>query len=333
MRAIVAAAAVASVACGSTPPAEPDRPVTPPTSTAEPVATVPPPSNTAPEVPGTAAPTSAPTSAPTAAATAPPATPPEGTGGCPAGMVRVAAATFKMGSDAGEPDEKPVHDVTLAAYCIDAREVTVADFKRCADAGKCVAHATAEWRGISEKDREFRSQSCNWGQSGRDNHPINCVDWRQASAYCAFAGKRLPTEEEWEYAARGKDGRTYPWGEAAPGPALLNACADECVAWAKTQGLTWKAMHAGDDKYPTTAPVGSYDAGKSPFGVHDMAGNVAEWTASGYSQDYGRARNEVNRVIRGGSARSETATLVRASNRHKNVATDRLGGIGFRCAQ
>jgi formylglycine-generating enzyme required for sulfatase activity len=247
-------------------------------------------------------------------------------------MVRIEAATFNMGSDSGEADEKPVHAVTLARYCIDVHEVTVADYRRCVDAGKCLAQPTAEWRGINDKDREFRSQSCNWTKEGSDKHPINCVDWRQSSAYCAFVKKRLPSEEEWEYAARGSDGRTFPWGNEAPDAKRLNACAGECVAWAKTQGLTWKPMHGGEDGFATTAPVGSFPGGKSPFGVEDMAGNVAEWTASGYSQDYSRERNNVNRVLRGGSARSETSNLVRTTNRHKNVATDRLGGIGFRCA-
>lgn len=247
-------------------------------------------------------------------------------------MLRIEGATFQMGSDSGDEDEKPVHSVALVRYCIDAREVTVADYRRCVNAGKCLAQPTAEWRGISDKDREVRSQSCNWTKNDRDAHPINCVDWRQSSAYCAWANKRLPSEEEWEYAARGSDGRVYPWGNEPPDAKLLNACAAECVAWAKTLGLTWKSIHSGDDGYPTTAPVGSFAGGRSPFGVHDMAGNVAEWTVSGYSKDYSRARNDVTRVLRGGSARSEAPKLVNTTNRHKNVATDRLGGIGFRCA-
>lgn len=248
-------------------------------------------------------------------------------------MIRIDAATFKMGSDSGEEDEKPVHDVKLASYCIDAHEVTVADYRRCVDAKKCLEQGTAEWQHISPKDQEFRSQSCNWGKPDRDDHPVNCVDWHQASAYCQFSDRRLPTEEEWEYAARGTDGRMYPWGDDAPSEKRLNSCGLECVAWAQSQGLKWNAMYNGDDGYPTTAPVGSYPAGRSPFGVDDMAGNVAEWTASGYSKNYSRDRNDVERVIRGGSARSEKTNLVRASNRHKNVAKDRLGGIGFRCAR
>jgi formylglycine-generating enzyme required for sulfatase activity len=316
-------------ACGPTPVA-PDQPAPPQPTSA--VQSLPEPpvvsSAVAPEPAVTAAP--AVTTAPSAA----PVDPAAGSGaGCPSGMLRIEAGTFMMGSDSGDADEKPVHSVTLPGYCMDAREVTVADYRRCVDAGKCVAQPTADWRGISEKDREFRSQSCNWVRTDRENHPINCVDWRQASAHCAWANKRLPTEEEWEYAARGKDGRIYPWGNEPPAPTLLNACGTECVAWAKTQGLTWKPMHSGDDGYPTTAPVGSFAAGRSPFGVHDMAGSVAEWTSSGYSQDYGRPRNNVTRVLRGGSSRSETPTLVRSANRHKNIETDRLGGIGFRCAQ
>jgi len=251
---------------------------------------------------------------PAAAAASPPPS-----GGAVGQMVRIPAGTFNMGSNDGDADEKPVHSVRVASFEMDLTEVTVDAYGACVRAGRCTQPGT--------------DQYCNWGQSGKGNHPINCVDWNQAKAYCDYAGKRLPTEEEWEYAARGTDGRTYPWGNGAPGPRLLNACGSECVAWARERGQSWAAMYQADDGWATTAPVGSYPSGDSPFGLHDMAGNVWEWTASGYSADYSKNRTTNTFVARGGGWDDDALSTVRAAFRNRNAPADRSRDLGIRCAR
>lgn len=227
-------------------------------------------------------------------ATSPPAA---GGGSCPSGMVSIPRGTFRMGSNSGDADEKPVHSVTLGAFCMDATEVTVDMYGACVRGGGCNTSDLNKWG------------TCNWGMGGMGNHPINCVDWKQASAYCRWANKRLPTEEEWEYAARGTDGRTYPWGNAAPSGQLC---------WKRSDG---------------TCRVGSYSGGDSPFGLKDMAGNVWEWTSSGYSEDYSKNRANDTRVNRGGGWSDGDPSYVRAARRDWSDPTIRDIGLGFRCAR
>jgi formylglycine-generating enzyme required for sulfatase activity len=130
--------------------------------------------------------------------------------------------------------------VTLSAYCIDRTEVTVAAYRRCVEAGTCAAAGVAH-----EAERKDR----NAGKSGVDDHPINCVDWSMADAYCKWAGGRLPTEAEWEYAARGSDGRRFPWGSEPPAGHRLNARGSEFGR----NGT----LYLESDGYESTAPVGS----------------------------------------------------------------------------
>jgi formylglycine-generating enzyme required for sulfatase activity len=258
---------------------------------------------------------------------------------CPVGMVSVPAGTFWMGSLAGmgQRNEQPTHQVTLSGYCIDRTEVTVKAYESCVAAKDCsVALPTIDsTRGYSPDGVKQWSRYCN--QSDRPDHPINCVDWEQASAYCRWVGKRLPTEAEWEYAARGSDGRRYPWGNVPPAANLLNACGSECVAiWTPDLGEKWEAMYEASDGWATTAPVGTFPAGASPFGVLDMAGNVWEWTADWYG-DYSDApvRNPkgavtgLYRVTRGGGWLTSD---VRAAFRMGDLPGHRRARLGFRCA-
>lgn len=152
---------------------------------------------------------------------------------------------------------------------------------------------------VGDYSRPSTSGNCNWDAAGRERHPINCVDWEQARTYCAWAGKRLPTEAEWEKAARGTDGRKYPWGNAEPGTTRANLFGDA-------------------DGYKGIAPVGSFPVGA-------MAGNVAEWTADRYPGREGEAR-----VVRGGSWRS-LPRFARASSRGRIEPAERGSDIGFRC--
>jgi formylglycine-generating enzyme required for sulfatase activity len=243
-------------------------------------------------------------------------------------MVRVPGGTFAMGSPdgLGEDDEHPRHAVTVAAFCIDRTEVTVRAYEACVAANRC----TAPHRAISPY--------CN--HADRGDHPVNCVDWNQAVAYCAWVRKRLPGEAEWEYAARGDDGRLYPWGNEPPGATRLNGCGLECVAFGKrVLGREWPAMYDADDGWVTTAPVGSFPAGASPFGVLDMAGNVWEWTAdwrgdypaSPVASSHGPATGSA-RVTRGNGWHAHRAVDVRAAVRSADDPALANNSTGMRCA-
>jgi formylglycine-generating enzyme required for sulfatase activity len=237
-------------------------------------------------------------------------------GSCPAGMAALPGGTFQMG-DRGDI-------VSVQPFCMDVTEVTVSAFEMCISMGGC----TAPYSYLAN-DSSLTNRSCNYKRPGSGNHPINCVTWDQAAAYCGWASKRLPSEEEWEWASRGaSDGRTYPWGEAAPSPDRVNACGPECVSWVKENlKLVETAMYASSDGWPTTAPVGSFPRGATPQGLQDMAGNVWEWTASNYRDSFGR-------VLRGGSWMHGDASNLRAGDR--NPIGPRLfedGALGFRCAR
>jgi formylglycine-generating enzyme required for sulfatase activity len=260
--------------------------------------------------------------------------------GCPADMVAVPAGTFQMGSPpgSGDADERPRHQVTLSAYCLDRTEVTVAAYAACAAAGACVPPPlTVNWPSYSAQDVERFSRWCNHGD--RPDHPINCIDWYAAAAYCAWRGRRLPTEAEWEYAARGGDDRVYPWGNAAPSATRLNACGAECAAMASRDAIPWRALHDGDDGWLTTAPVGSYPDGASRSGALDLAGNVWEWTADWYApytadpevDPQGEATG-TSRVSRGGGWSNSAAGSTRAADRDWSDPAVREASLGFRCA-
>ncbi len=227
-----------------------------------------------------------------------------------AGMVQVPGGAFVRGSDQ-KRDEQPQQSVVLEAFWIDIYEVTVSQYAQCVSERQCTAPATGRY--------------FNWGVEGRQEHPINGVDWFQAAQYCAWANKRLPTEAEWEKAARGTDGRLYPWGNAPASCeyAVMEDGGDGC-------GLdgTW--------------PVGSKPKGVSPYGVHDMAGNVYEWTADWYGSGHytqAQAHNPqgpaygTERAVRGGSWSWSVMSSVRAADRHFEVPTDADYHRGFRCAR
>ncbi len=201
---------------------------------------------------------------------------------CPEGMILIPAGKFQMGS--GRHHEKPQHEVSLSAYCIDRTEVTTGAYDVCLAGGKCTAAKLPT-------TNQYASL-CNSGKSDRKNHPINCVTRVQSDAFCNSVGKRLPTEAEWEYAAVGSDGRTFPWGNAPADAKRMNGCGTECEALLKKldpkTSYVSKSFSA-DDGWATTSPVGSFPAGNSPWGVVDMAGNVFEWVADYYSDYVGGA--------------------------------------------
>ena len=230
-------------------------------------------------------------------------------------MVYVPAGEFEMGSENGGSDESPVHTVYLDAYYIDQTEVTNAQYKLCEQAGKC----------------DQPSDTTNYNNSSYADHPVVYVSWNDANDYCEWAGRQLPTEAQWEKAARGTDGRIYPWGNVFDGN-KLNYCDSNCE-------YDWKDT-SKNDGYSQTAPVGSYPEGASPYGALDMAGNVWEWVADWYNSDYYRISPESNpsgpsdgteRVLRGGSWVSNER-IVRSAYRSYDGPNSSSYNYGFRCA-
>ncbi len=268
---------------------------------------------------------------------------------CPDGMVLIEGGRFFMGTDAGKSVlamARPAHKVEVARFCIDTHEVTTEDYVKCSDKGECKrAFPESFWPQGSmkksdwEKARAAFSPLCNFGAEDRGRHPINCVMWSQANEYCKVLGKRLPSEAEFEYAARGSDGRVYPWGDAPPSERHLNGCGQECVDWRAAQGLPVVApLYPGSDAYVGTAPVGSFPEGRTQAGLHDLVGNVFEWTADpfrAYPQpdvpEVAEPANN-NRVIRGGAFNSFEPEHTDPALRLPYDADAYTHGIGFRCA-
>jgi len=261
---------------------------------------------------------------------------------CGPDMVQIPAGQFFMGSEAKDaPDnQKPSHNVKLDSFCMDLHEVTAGAYKACTDVGKCRRPAPeVDWPKITPADRQLYSPICTFGDEARREHPINCVTWQMADDYCQGAGKRLPSEAEWEYATRGPDGRVYPWGDEEPTALHLNACGKECSAWGKQHGSLLEALYPADDGFATTAPVGSFPKGRSRFGPYDVVGNVWEWTSSWFG-DYS-AEPQTNpsgppegerRVIRGGAFNGSYSSWLHPSFRYGQVPSAQSHGIGFRCA-
>jgi formylglycine-generating enzyme required for sulfatase activity len=247
-------------------------------------------------------------------------------------MVRVPAGIYRMGAEDGEPDEKPIHEVHVSSFEMDTTEVTSAAYAACAAAGACVpAPKQILWSGATDADHELYDEHCNDDRADRRLHPVNCVDWAMAEAYCRWAHKRLPTEEEWEYAARGPEGRSFPWGTVPPSPDLVNGCGEECANELRARGQQIKALYAGSDHWPFTSPVAKYPP--NPFGLYDLAGNVWEWTASRYCPYGVKSCEDPRRVARGGSWQVIDWTMLRGSDRSPYDPAIRNTSIGFRCAR
>ncbi len=260
-------------------------------------------------------------------------------------MVYVPAGEFTIGSTDAEiaallkaypnakaglfADEQPQFLAHLPGYWIDKCEVTVARYRKfCKETGREMPPAP------------------QWGW--QDDHPIVFVTWDDAAAYAKWAGKRLPTELEWEKAARGTDGRKYPWGSQWPPPAGSGNFADEAFTRKEPDlarffaGLGTPPLSGYDDGYAWTAPVGKFPGGVSPFGALDMAGNVWEWCADWYDKDAYKRYAKGNltppasgtfMVLRGGHWLPGAPAFFRCARRSNDAPGARGSGFGFRCVR
>lgn len=235
--------------------------------------------------------------------------------------VSIPAGPFTMGSDTGPEDERPAHSVTLAAFAIDRFPTTNAHFAEFLNA---VGYTNARGEHLfdhDDPDARIHQTGGKWvADKGYENHPAVEVSWVGARDYCAWRAKRLPTEAEWEKAARGTDGRRFPWGHDAPDRSRAQ-------------------FNAG---FNHTAPVDRFSAGASPYGVQDMAGNAWEWVSSAYRPypyraDDGRENLSAGpvRATRGGghdSPATEITTTQRGASLSRNPRSGHHN-IGFRCAK
>jgi formylglycine-generating enzyme required for sulfatase activity len=255
-------------------------------------------------------------------------------------MVYVPAGDFIMGTDLSNDYEKPPHQVYLDAFWIDRTEVTNAQFASFVEATGYQTDAERRGGGTNySAEGRVPVEGANWRHPqgprsdlvGLDDHPVILVSWNDAAAYCAWRDARLPTEAEWEKAARGDDGRKHPWGDLFYRD-LLNYCDTNCA-------FDWRATGA-DDGFRFTAPVGSYPAGASPYGVLDMAGNVREWVADWYREDYYGHSPSTNpagpatgamRAARG-SAWHDVEWTIRITDRYRYDPASAGDEVGFRCA-
>jgi formylglycine-generating enzyme required for sulfatase activity len=227
---------------------------------------------------------------------------------CPTRMAGLPGGTFTLGERKAVANVQP--------FCMDLTEVTVDSYAACVRSGLCSADHLREW------DPAKPTMGCdgNYGVSGKGNHPMNCVDRNQAARYCEAQCKRLPTEKEWEWAARGASAANkYPWGNAEPEPTTA------CFVGHPLMVLNHNPTPTGPNPTGTCA-VGSFPKGDAPGGIHDLAGNVSEWTSS---EEAGNGWI----VIRGGDWQTIAEGLTAAGSTSEPSPLSRSDSLGFRCVR
>jgi eukaryotic-like serine/threonine-protein kinase len=273
-------------------------------------------------------------------------------------MISIRKADFRMGNQHNSDFEEEVHGpASVASFAIDVFEVTVADWKKCVVAGSCSENVTVV---IAKRETQTDSKEwqsfCTYSQTGKENHPMNCVSWKQAVDFCAWEDKRLPTEEEWEWAAKGNEIRKtktlftcspgpyttiedfpmFPWGSGRPRAQHANLADPKSLELLKKAGISIKpSAWIEMDPFPTTSPVGYFPKGNSHFGVSDMTGNVAEWVQNDFEQTLLKKQPLSNRKVIRGSHFATAGSILNHSNlvRHRVSATTQHPTVGFRCAK
>lgn len=194
----------------------------------------------------------------------------------------------------------------MRTFTIDTNEVTVGEYALCVKSGKCKEPVAF----IEDRFSFTSGQWCNWKLPGRERHPMNCVDWSEATAYCQAQGKRLPTREEWSWAASNGGRTLYPWGDEAP----------------KADQIRWKSREG-------TAPVGTHPAGATFNGINDLAGNVFEWTSSDDELPFHPEKAIGKVALGGGWSNDGLKAFQSVSSRNAISADHRANHFGFRCAK
>lgn len=260
----------------------------------------------------------------------------------PVGMVCLAGGAITQQTETGEQQAQ------AKPFCVDRTLVTVAQYRACVSDGACgAADTTNYFERPDVDDQTLYNTLCNARLPQRDDHPINCVSWTDANAYCHFMGKRLLTSAEWEIAAGGQQGQTYPWGWDPPSASLLNACDARCVSWAESHGMKWvlggnlnvllanrdgqpsERMFAQDDGFETTSPVASKPPSR-PHGLFDLAGNLRQWTTD-MPTTCKEANCPVRYILKGGAWSDVHPNHARISWRDRAPPSLRSEMHGFRC--
>ena len=264
------------------------------------------------------------------------------------GMVLIPGGSFMMGDANGQDMEKPVHEVEVDAFYMDTHEVTIEEFRKFVDATNYVTDAEKNdggymWNGEATEQRE----GINWRfdemgnrhKTDDNNHPVANMSWNDANAYAQWVGKRLPTEAEWEYAARGgAKGYKYAWGNEPLGQDVVANVSDENLVKVIT---SWPYTKGYDDGYVFAAPVGSF--APNSFGLYDMAGNSWEWCADYFDENYYSRSSKKNprnddpdanerRVMRGNSWDGRPG-MMRCSRRTSDAQSNSYTETGFRCVK
>lgn len=235
--------------------------------------------------------------------------------------IKIPGGAFNRGSETGERHERPVQRVRIKTFWMAKSEVSIAQYRRCVTAGAC--------RPPKRAATGLGTYECNWSLRGRERHPVNCVDWLQASEYALWAGGRLPSESEWEYAARGGGKQqAFPWGN------------DPANCFRAVMSVRRNGRGGGCER-SSDWPVCSKPGGHTAHGLCDMAGNVWEWVADAYHRSYDGAPLDgsawggpgaQHRVRRGGS-RNLSSRFLRAAHRARARAGERSVFTGFRIAK
>jgi len=261
------------------------------------------------------------------------------------GMVLIPRGTFMMGDADGQDMEKPVHAVEVSSFYMDKYEVTLEDYGKFVDATKYVTDAEKNGGSIIYDGKDFKkTEGVNWRFDAlgnphteeEKNQPVTHLSWNDASAYAEWAGKRLPTEAEWEYAARGGEkGDKFAWGVDPLSKEVVANVSDESYI----KVVKWPYFEEYDDGFTLASPVGSF--APNAFGLYDMAGNAWEWCADYFDETYynrSTKKNPLNnipnerRVMRGNSWDGRPG-MMRASRRTGDIQSNSYVDTGFRCVK